>query len=232
MWQLLLYVGCFALNIFIVPHSHIDAGWLKPLDLYYTDHATSILTNIITLLEEFPEFKFVWSEAVFLQRFLSEFPENIPKMKQFISEGRLEIVGGGWVMNDEALVDFEGVTRQMLAGHRYFKDTLGVENITIAWQLDPFGHSSLTPALFERMGFEYMVMARIHGDFRVIFTKEILKNSKNMEFVWKSYGLGASRGIFTHLLYHHYSLPDFLDSRQIKKCFKKMPLDSVDITRW
>ena len=215
-----------------MPHSHIDAGWLKTVDRYYTEHASSILSNMILLLQESPDLKFVWSEAIFLQRYLSEYPENIPRLKQFISEGRLEIVGGGWVMNDEALVDFEGVTRQMLAGHRFFKDTLGVENIDIAWQLDPFGHSSLTPALFERMGFEYMVMARIHGDFRVIFRKDILKNSKNMEFLWKSYGLGASRGIFTHLLYNHYSLPDFLDARHSKRCFKRMPLDMLDVVQW
>ena len=127
MWfAILLLVECFSLNVFVVPHTHIDAGWIDLPDYYYRIYATPILTNIISLLEEFPNCKFVWSEAIFLQRFLSEFPENIPRLKKFISEGRLEIVGGGWVMNDEALVDFEGVTRQMLAGHRLFKDVLGV----------------------------------------------------------------------------------------------------------
>ena len=72
-------------------------------------------------------------------------------------------------MADEALVCFEEVTRQTLAGHRFFKNVLGVEKISVAWQLDPFGHSSLTPAIFEKMGFEHMVMSRIHEDFKVVY---------------------------------------------------------------
>ena len=163
----LVFIECCSLNIFMVPHSHIDTGWLKTVDNYYNDSALNILQNMLQLFEEFPDFKFVWSEAVFLQRFLSEFPESIPRLKQLIAEGRLEIVGGGWVMNDEALVDFEVVTRQMVAGHRFFKNVLGVTNITTAWQLDPFGHSSLTPALFEKMGFKYLVISRIHRDYKV-----------------------------------------------------------------
>ena len=70
-------------------------------------------------------------------------------------------------MNDEALVDFESLTRQMVAGHRFFKNVLGVTNITTAWQLDPFGYSSLTPALFEKMGFKYLVISRVHRDYKV-----------------------------------------------------------------
>ena len=97
MWcTIFLVTCCLSINIFIVPHPHIDVGWLKPIDSYYTSHARNILNNIITLLTEFPESKFLWSEAVFLQRYLSEFPENIPRLKQFLVEGRLEIVGGGW----------------------------------------------------------------------------------------------------------------------------------------
>ena len=121
-------------------------------------------------------------------------------------------------MNDEALTDFEGVTRQMVAGHRFFNATLGVDTIKVAWQLDPFGHSSLTPALFERMGFEYLVMSRISADTRVLSIQELLIKSQNLEFVWKSYGLGASHGLLTHLLYNHYNLPLFLDYRSLKRC--------------
>ena len=230
MWHILLFLQCYSLNIFIIPHSHIDAGWIKTIDNYYEDHASKILTNMLLLLDEYPKCKFVWSEAIFLQRFLSEFPENIPRLKQFIFEGRLEIVGGGWVMNDEALVDFEGVTRQMLAGHRFYKNVLGVENITVAWQIDPFGHSSLTPALLEKMGFKFMIMARIHQDYKVIYMQNALKNSKNMEFLWRTYGFGASRGIFTHLLFEHYEFP-ILYLNKAKRNFKEAPLSMEEISR-
>ena len=43
-----------------------------------------------------------------------------------------------------------------------------------------------------------------------------------MEFFWKSNALGAEHGLFTHLLYHHYSLPEFLDERQPSRCFSSL----------
>ena len=233
MWYaFIILVACSSLNVFLVPHTHIDAGWIDTPDHYYSIYASPILNNIIRLLDEFPRCKFVWSEAVFLHRFLSEFPASIPKLKQFIAEGRLEIVGGGWVMNDEALVDFEGVTRQIIAGHRFFKEALGVENITVAWQLDSFGHSSLTPALFEKMGFKYLVMSRIHGEYKVQYIQEALKKSRNMEFLWRTYGLGDSQGVFTHLLHKDYSLPEFLNPKSYRRCFEQDFIQFHEIENW
>ena len=191
-----------------------------------------ILKNIIILLEEKPSLKFVWSEAIYMQRFLVQYPENIPKLKVFIAEGRLEIVGGGWIMNDEALVDFEGLTRQMLAGHRFFNEVLGVSRIPVAWQIDPFGHSSLTPAIFEQMGFDYMVMNRIDEDFRVISNQEELRSTKDMEFLWRAHGLGASRGVFTHVLYKHYDLPDFLIPKANTSASHGFLLIKIQILQW
>ena len=234
MWWLLLFsLPSSSINIFIVPHSHIDTGWLKTVDQYYEDHACKILKNMLSLLNDYPESKFVWSEAVFLHRFLLDFPHAIPRLKYYLSSGRLEIVGGGWVMHDESLVDFEAATRQILAGHRFFRNTLGVSNITVAWQLDPFGHSSLTPALFEQMGFKHLVMARIHDDYKVTHMQTQLKRSRDLEFVWRSHGLGGSdQGIFTHVLHGHYDYPDFLDPQKDKKCFSRLPIFVNEVQQW
>lgn len=49
--------------------------------------------------------------------------------------------------------------------------------------------------------------------------------------MWKSSRLGAQSGIFTHLLYNHYSLPQFLDSRDSQKCFRSLPLSEIDLNR-
>ena len=167
MW-FLLAACCAALNVFVVPHSHIDTGWLLTVDEYYTQHASYIISNMLTLLQENPLRKFVWSESVYLQRFLEENPDKISVMKQLIAENRIGIAGGGWVMSDDVLVDFESYTRQMEAGHTFYREVLGVTDIKVGWQLDPFGHSSLTGAIFENLGFDYLVFNRIDEDFRVI----------------------------------------------------------------
>ena len=168
MW-LLLALGCAAVNVFVVPHSHIDTGWVWTIDQYYTQHASYIISNMFTLLSEDPLRKFVWSESVFIQRYLTENPQKIPIMKQYIAEGRIGIAGGGWEMSDEALVDFEGHARQMEAGHNFYREVLGVTDIKIGWQLDPFGHTSVTQAIFEDLGFDFAVINRIDEDFRVLY---------------------------------------------------------------
>ena len=35
----------------MIPHSHMDAGWLFTMEEYYLDHVKHILTNVMTALE-------------------------------------------------------------------------------------------------------------------------------------------------------------------------------------
>jgi lysosomal alpha-mannosidase len=122
---------------------------------------------MIDLLEEDPSLKFSWAETVFLSRYIEENPTQLKRIKSLLHSKQLEIVGGGWVQNDEALPDFELVTRQMQTGFEYLREKLNVSRIKTGWQLDPFGHSSLTAALFEKMGFETLVVSRIDENVRV-----------------------------------------------------------------
>jgi alpha-mannosidase len=166
MWFLLPILAS-STTVHFVPHSHIDVGWIDVTSYYYTEHGSKIMNTMLHLLEENPSRKFCWSEAFFLASWLKDHPDYKDRLKTLIKNGQLEIVGGGWVMNDEALTDFESVARQVEAGHRFLREELGAGPIKVAWQLDPFGHSSLTPGLFEKLGFEFLVMSRVDGNYRV-----------------------------------------------------------------
>lgn len=218
-------------TVFLVPHSHNDAGWLLNIDECYTKYCKPTLSNIFTLLETHPQLKFCWSEVLFLSMYLEEFPLKKELIKEYIKQGRFEIVGGGWVQNDEALPDFELVSLQMQTGFDYLKKELGIDQIKIAWQLDPFGHSSLTSALFDLMGFETLVFARVDKDF-----SHLLELEGNYEFFWKTQGLG-SNGIFTHVLNNHYSFPTFIRYAEwydgpIRRCFDYLPANEIDMKNW
>ena len=41
-------------------------------------------------------------------------------MRQLIDEGRLEIIGGGWSMNDEAVTHYQAILDQLTWGLRSF----------------------------------------------------------------------------------------------------------------
>jgi hypothetical protein len=70
------------------------------------------------------------------------------------------------VQNDEANPSLYGIVNQMTAGHEYLLQNFGVQP-RIAWQLDPFGHSSVSPTLFALMGFDALVINRIHFSEKV-----------------------------------------------------------------
>ena len=156
-------------KVFVVPHSHSDAGWLVNIDENYNSLCKNVLNNVYNLLKDQPSLKFCWAEILYLAKWLEEYPEKKAGLIEFIQQGRFEIVGGGWVQNDEALPDFELVLHQMEAGFEYVKRELNVTKIPIGWQIDAYGHSTLTPSLFSKLGMNVLVFARL-SDKTKVFT--------------------------------------------------------------
>jgi alpha-mannosidase II len=62
MLRFALLMGVYSLEVFVVPHSHCDTGWVKTFDSYYEDKVSSILTNVVGLLQENSERRFAWAE--------------------------------------------------------------------------------------------------------------------------------------------------------------------------
>ena len=64
--------------------------------------------------------------------------------------GRLEITTGGWVMTDEANVDFFSMIDQLVEGHEFMRSQLGVKP-TSSWSVDSFGHGGIFPHLLSKV---------------------------------------------------------------------------------
>jgi lysosomal alpha-mannosidase len=78
--------------------------------------------------------------------FFSKWWFHISKEKQeivrkLLKNGQLEIINGGWVMNDEACTYYDDIIDQMTLGHKFMLDNLNITT-DIGWHIDPFGHST------------------------------------------------------------------------------------------
>ncbi|KAG7212847.1 hypothetical protein KM043_002203 [Ampulex compressa] len=201
------------LNIHLVPHTHDDVGWLKTVDQYYYGSRSTIqkagvqyiIDSAIQALLANPERRFIYVETAFLWKWWVRQSEKVKEdVRNLIDEGRLEIIGGGWSMNDEAVTHYHSLVDQFTWGFRRLNDTLGTcARPRIGWQIDPFGHSREQASMFAQMGFDGMLFGRI--DYQ---DKSKRLREKSMEFIWEgSPSLGKRANLFTAAMYNTYSPP-------------------------
>ncbi|KAJ4807139.1 Alpha-mannosidase [Rhynchospora pubera] len=201
------------LNVYLVPHSHDDVGWLKTIDQYYVGSNNSIgascvlniLDSVVEGLLRNPDRKFVFAEQAFFQRWWEEQSETTQSIvKQLVNSGQLEFINGGWCMHDEATTHYTDLIDQTTLGHRLIKKQFG-KVPRVGWQIDPFGHSAVQGYLLgAELGFDSMQFARI--DYQ---DREKRKADKTLQVIWRgSKTFGSSSQIFANAFPVHYGPPD------------------------
>ena len=201
------------LQVHLVPHTHDDVGWLKTVDQYYYGHKNyiqqacvrNILDSVISQLRENPSRRFIYVEIAFFERWWNEQSDAMrAEVKKLVQEKRLEFINAGWCMNDEAATHYNAIIDQMTYGLNFVEKTFGSDaRPRIAWQIDPFGHSSEQASIFAQMSFDGLFFGRIdYAD------KSLRLKQQRMEMVWRgSRNLGQDSDIFTGVLYNVYNPP-------------------------
>uniref|UniRef100_A0A0N5ANJ3 Alpha-mannosidase n=1 Tax=Syphacia muris TaxID=451379 RepID=A0A0N5ANJ3_9BILA len=193
------------INVHIICHTHDDLGWIKTVDQYYWGSydflvpvgVQYILDTVISELKRRPERKFSWAETGFLWRWLhTHDKDDREELDSLIKNGQLEIIGGGWVQNDEAASHYIDIIDQMSFGLRKLNETFGRCAIPkIAWQIDPFGHSREMANLFALMDFDALFFSRYH-----YLEKDKRLDEKKLEMMWTASD-DLNTSIFTGTFY-------------------------------
>lgn len=112
---------------FFFQHTHDDVGWLKTVDQYYYNEkrkiqnagVEDILNSVVQSLLRNPQRRFIYAEAAFFFKWWHKQSQKIQsEVKNLVAEGRLEIIGGAWSMNDEASTNYQSIIDQFTWGLR------------------------------------------------------------------------------------------------------------------
>lgn len=145
----------------IVPvgHAHLDTAWLWPLDVTHKKMAHTTATQL-GLLEKYPEYVFVHSQASQYEWLEKEYPVLFERVKAAIKRGQWEPVGSMWVEADCNLTGAESLIRQFLYGRRYFREKFGYTTEDM-WLPDVFGYSAALPQILAKFNIKYFLTQKI-----------------------------------------------------------------------
>lgn len=151
--------GDSAHTIVATGHAHIDSAWLWPLRETIRKCARTF-SNVLDLLERYPDLTFACSSAQQLAWMEDRYPEIFARIAAQVRAGRFVLVGGQWVEPDTNLPGSEATARQLIVGKRWFLEKFGVDT-TEVWLPDTFGYSAALPQLIRLSGADWFMTQKI-----------------------------------------------------------------------
>lgn len=143
----------------LIGHSHMDTAWLWTIDETVKKCARTY-SNQISLMEQYPEYKFVQSSACHSEMIRQHYPQLFKQIQAQVAAGRYEPNGGVWVECDCNIVSGESLARQFLWGQRYTREHFGYTSDAF-WLPDTFGYSAAIPQIMLGSGIQYFLTTKI-----------------------------------------------------------------------
>ncbi|MBQ0106017.1 MAG: hypothetical protein KBT47_08300, partial [Armatimonadetes bacterium] len=123
------------------------------------DEIINTFRSVCHRLEEFPDLKFSGSSISFYQ-WVKEFDPNLfEKIKEYIKQGRWEVVGG-WLVENDCNLPLSASFYNSAEISKKFMDEELKTSTSVAYSPDTFGHPASLPSILAETGFKYYVFCR------------------------------------------------------------------------
>ena len=140
-------------TVFATGFSHVDLVWLWQIRHTIRKLENTFL-NAISLIERYPDYIFTFSQPYAFELIEEYHPELFKKIKKYIKEGRINIVGNAYVEMDTNVTGGEAIVRQLLYGRNYYLEKFSKDS-DVFFMPDSFGFSAALPQIIKKSGIKY-----------------------------------------------------------------------------
>jgi alpha-mannosidase len=145
--------------VHLIGHSHIDTAWMWSLQETVRKCGRTF-SSVLRSMEEFPELKYSQSQPVLYEFTKTHYPDLYKQIKQRITEGRWEPLGGMWTEADCNIPNGESLVRQILLGKQFFKKEFGIDSNSL-WLPDSFGFNWALPQILIKSGIKNFYSSKL-----------------------------------------------------------------------
>jgi alpha-mannosidase len=194
-------------DLYAIGQSHLDACWLWT-KLSTIRMAIITFQKAVEHFEMYPYFTLSLTSPQYYDWVKRFKPKLFEKVKEYVKQGRLEIVGGMWIEPDANLPNGESFVRQALYGQLFYLENFG-KIASIEVLEDSFGYNPQLPQIFIKSG------------AKAFWTTKITWNEYSefpfSNFIWR--GIDGSE-IFTHMFM--FQLTVLLDLTRYQRTGRKV----------
>ena len=197
------------LKVHIIPSFHYDLAYLRTFEKYLP-RVRYILTEVLNLAKENPDYTFLFEQAFLLKLAASLIPERLNYLRKLITSGRIEATTP-YIQTDNNMVLGESFLRNVLLGKELI-ESFGGSTETL-WLGDVFGNNAQIPQIATICGLKYVQFSR--G----------LNEDPPKIFIWR--GLGPSKVLSYYGGYGGAVPKDFKEFRKLIKELNKILGESI-----
>ena len=140
-------------------HSHLDVAWLWRVK-HVRDKTARTFATVLNLMDEFPDFVFMYNQAVLFNFLKQDYPELWARVVAKAKSGQFDIEGAMWVEPDVNISGGEALVRQILRGRQFQIDEFGITPRCV-WLPDTFGYSAALPQILAKSGMAFFVTSKL-----------------------------------------------------------------------
>ncbi|MBR3742056.1 MAG: hypothetical protein IKN04_16645, partial [Clostridia bacterium] len=182
-----------------VSHAHIDMNWMWGMQETVAA-ALSTFRSVLHMMEEYPEFTFMQSQAS-VYKIVEQFdPGLMPEIKARIAEGRWEVTANAWVETDKNMPSTESLLHHVEVTRRYLETVWGIDTgkVQVDFSPDTFGHSRFLPEISRFADIRYYYHCRGTKEDEVLFRYRAPSGAEILTYkepYWYNSGVCPENGI-------------------------------------